>query len=263
MHPPPLHADRLRVGYGNHEVLRDVSVTLPAGKLTVVVGPNGCGKSTLLKSCARLVPLRGGTVILDGRDIHRLPTKAVARKLGLLPQAPSAPDGLLVSDLVALGRHPHRSLTRPWDGDDERAVARALALTRMDGFADEEVDALSGGQRQRAWIAMALAQDTEVLLLDEPTTYLDLATCIEVLELIRDLHRDHGKTVGVVLHDLLLAARYADETVVMRDGAVVAAGRPGEVFTVDLLRDVFGLDAVLLEDPVSDRPLIVPLGRSR
>ncbi|WP_075691218.1 ABC transporter ATP-binding protein [Corynebacterium sphenisci] len=257
-----LHANHVGVTYGDAAILPDVTATFPAGRLTAVVGPNGCGKSTLLKVCSRLLPARTGRVLLNGEDIHRLPTRRVAQLLGMLPQSPIAPEGLLVRDLVALGRHPHHSVTRQWSSADDAAIADALMLTHLGELAGIPVDELSGGQRQRAWIAMALAQDTPTLLLDEPTTYLDLATCIEVLELIVTLSRDRGKTVVVVLHDLLLTARYADEVLVMHEGRIVAQGHPREVFTVELLRRVFGLEAALLDDPAGDRPLIVPLGRA-
>ncbi|MBV7294663.1 ABC transporter ATP-binding protein [Corynebacterium sp. TAE3-ERU12] len=257
-----LHAAHVTVTYGKEAVLTDVTTTFPEGKLTAVVGPNGCGKSTLLKACSRLLPARSGQVLLNGDDLHRLPTRRVAQLLGMLPQSPVAPEGLSVRDLVALGRHPHHTVTRQWSSADDDAIADALMLTHLSELADAPVDELSGGQRQRAWIAMALAQDTPTLLLDEPTTYLDLATCIEVLELIVMLSRVRGKTVIVVLHDLLLTARYADEVLVMHEGRVVAKGHPREVFTVELLRQVFRLEAVLLDDPAGDRPLIVPLGRA-
>ncbi|HZZ51329.1 MAG TPA: ABC transporter ATP-binding protein [Pseudonocardia sp.] len=230
------------------------------GTVTAIIGPNGCGKSTLLRALARLLPARGGQVLLDGKQIERWPTREVAKILGLLPQTPVAPDGLTVSDLVSRGRHPHQAWYRQWSGDDESAVAQALGWTNMTEFADRAIDTLSGGQRQRAWISMALAQGTDLILLDEPTTFLDLAHQVEVLDLIERLHHEMGRTVVMVLHDLNLAARYASRLIAMRDGRIVAAGEPAEVLTADLLRAVFGLEAQIMVDPVAGTPLVVPIG---
>ncbi len=228
--------------------------------ITAVIGPNGCGKSTLLRALGRLLRPRGGEVLLDGRRIDRLPTREVARALGMLPQSPVAPEGLTVADLVTRGRHPHQAWFRQWSHDDEEVVAAAMAWTGVLDFEDRPVDALSGGQRQRAWIAMALAQGTDLLLLDEPTTHLDLAHAVDVLDLVDRLHHDRGRTVVMVLHDLNLAARYADHLVAMRDGRIVAQGPPREILTAELLADVFGLTATVLPDPVSDGVLVVPIG---
>jgi iron complex transport system ATP-binding protein len=227
----------------------------------MIVGANACGKSTLLRGLSRLLKPAGGTVTLDGKDIHSRPTKELARILGLLPQHPTAPDGILVRDLVGRGRYPHQGFFRSWSAGDDLAVQRALEATETLELAGRNVDELSGGQRQRVWIAMALAQETEVLLLDEPTTYLDLAHQVEVLDLITDLNRRRGTTVAIVLHDLNLAARYADHVIAMKGGRIVAEGTSADVVTEDLVRDVFGLDSRVLPDPISGTPLIIPLGR--
>ncbi|WP_018653839.1 ABC transporter ATP-binding protein [Actinomadura flavalba] len=259
--PGRLAARGVSVGYGDRTVIDGLDVTIPSGVVTAIIGPNGCGKSTLLRTLARLLRPSTGTVVLDGEDIGSLKTREVARKLGLLPQAPVAPEGLTVADLVARGRHPHQSWLRQWSSDDAAVVARALAMTGVSDLADRPVDALSGGQRQRVWISMTLAQGTDLLLLDEPTTYLDLAHAIDVLDLVDDLH-EAGRTVVMVLHDLNLAARYSDHLVVMRAGAILAQGHPRDVITAELLRDAFGLRARVIPDPVGDRPLIVPIGRT-
>jgi iron complex transport system ATP-binding protein len=256
-----LRASELRVGYGDSVVLDGLDVDVLDGTVTAVIGPNGCGKSTLLRALARLLPARHGQVLLDGRRIDRYPSREVARVLGVLPQTPVAPDGLTVADLVARGRHPHQTWYRQWSGDDETAVAEALRWTGMTEFAERTVDTLSGGQRQRVWISMALAQGTEILLLDEPTTFLDLAHQVDVLDLVERLHREMRRTVVMVLHDLNLAARYAGRLIAMRDGRIVADGRPEEVLTTDLLHTVFELDAQVITDPVAGTPLVVPVGR--
>lgn len=255
-----LAAENLTVGYGDRIIVDGLDLEIPTGVVTTVIGPNGCGKSTLLRTLGRLLKPKSGQVLLDGKAISSLKTKDVARTLGMLPQAPVAPEGLTVADLVARGRHPHQSWLRQWSSDDEGEVARALALTGVSELADRPVDQLSGGQRQRAWISMSLAQGTDILLLDEPTTYLDLAHSIEVLDLVDRLHEEMGRTVVMVLHDLNLAARYSDRLIVMSEGAVVAAGTPSEVISPELLLEVFGLEARVIEDPVADRPLIVPIG---
>ncbi|MGL5853180.1 MAG: ABC transporter ATP-binding protein [Phycicoccus sp.] len=256
-----LRADGLSLGYDDVEVVRDLSLSIPTGRITGVVGPNACGKSTVLRALARLLPVRGGRVVLDGEDIHRLPTREVARRLGMLPQTAIAPDGITVTDLVARGRYPHQSWFRQWSADDERAVAGALVATGIADLADRPVDSLSGGQRQRAWIAMALAQQTDILLLDEPTTFLDLAHQMEVLDLLESLNESDGRTIVMVLHDLNHAARYAHHLVALRGGQVVAQGDPAEVVTEKLVRDVLGLAVRVVPDPVTGTPLVVPLGR--
>ncbi|MEV6300534.1 ABC transporter ATP-binding protein [Actinoplanes sp. NPDC051861] len=256
-----LRGDHLSLGYSNIPVISDLSLTIADNRISAIIGPNGCGKSTLLKALGRLLRPSGGEVLLDGVRIDRMPTREVARVLGVLPQSPSAPDGLTVADLVMRGRHPHQSWFRQWSGDDEELVADALRWTGMLEYASRPVDALSGGQRQRAWISMALAQGTDLLLLDEPTTFLDLAHQIDVLDLIRRLHREKGRTVVMVLHDLSLAARYADVLIAMKDGEIVATGSPDEVLTPELLEKVFGLRAMVVPDPATGTPLVVPLPR--
>ncbi|USQ86392.1 ABC transporter ATP-binding protein [Streptomyces phaeoluteigriseus] len=256
-----LAASGVTVGYGGRIVIDDLDVAIPPGVMTTIIGPNGCGKSTLLRTLSRLLRPTSGTVVLDGEDIAKLRTRDVAKKLGLLPQAPVAPEGLTVSDLVARGRHPHQSWLRQWSSDDACVVERALAMTGVSDLADRPVDSLSGGQRQRVWISMTLAQGTDLLLLDEPTTYLDLAHAVDVLDLVDDLH-ESGCTVVMVLHDLNLATRYSDNLIVMRDGAIQAQGHPRDVITAELLNEAFGLRAQVIDDPVGDRPLIVPIGRT-
>ncbi|KRE82117.1 ABC transporter ATP-binding protein [Arthrobacter sp. Soil763] len=260
-----LRAEGVTLKYDQRTVIENLSAELPAGRVTMIVGANACGKSTLLRALARLLKPAGGTVTLDGRDIHSQPARDVARRLGLLPQHPTAPDGITVRDLVGRGRFPHQGLFRGWPAaetrDDADAVHRALSATGTLGLADRNVEQLSGGQRQRVWIAMALAQETEVLLLDEPTTFLDLAHQVEVLDLLTDLNRRRGTTVAIVLHDLNLAARYADHVIALKDGRIVAEGSPHSVVTEALVRDAFGLSAKVVRDPVAGTPLVVPLGR--
>ncbi|MFH9890988.1 ABC transporter ATP-binding protein [Streptomyces luteogriseus] len=256
-----LAARGVTVGYGGRAVIDELDVAIPPGVITTIIGPNGCGKSTLLKTLARLLKPARGAVVLDGEDIGRLRTRDVAKKLGLLPQTPLAPEGLTVADLVARGRHPHQSWLRQWSSDDADVVERALAMTGVSDLADRPVDALSGGQRQRVWISMTLAQGTDLLLLDEPTTYLDLAHALDVLDLVDDLH-ESGCTVVMVLHDLNLATRYSDNLVVMREGSILAQGHPRDVITAELLHEAFGLRARVIDDPVGDRPLVVPIGRT-
>ncbi len=256
-----LVADAVTIGYGDRVVVDELSVTVPDGRVTVVVGANACGKSTLLRGMARLLRPVAGSVLLDGEAIHRRSTREVAKVLGLLPQQPITPDGVTVVDLVGRGRHPHQGILGRWSADDERAVAEALAMTGTADLADRPVDELSGGQRQRVWVAMALAQGTDLLLLDEPTTYLDVAHQVEMLDLLADLNHRSGTTIVMVLHELNLAARYADHLVAMKDGRIVAEGTPGEVVTEATVREVFGLDNQVITDPVSGTPLVVPVGR--
>ncbi|QLH19633.1 ABC transporter ATP-binding protein [Streptomyces sp. Rer75] len=256
-----LAAKGVTVGYGGRNVIDGLDVAIPPGVITTIIGPNGCGKSTLLRTLTRLLKPSKGTVVLDGEDIVKLRTREVAKKLGLLPQAPVAPEGLTVADLVARGRHPHQSWLRQWSSDDAGVVERALAMTGVSDLADRPVDSLSGGQRQRVWISMTLAQGTDLLLLDEPTTYLDLAHAIDVLDLVDDLH-ESGCTVVMVLHDLNLATRYSDNLIVMRAGSILAQGHPRDVITAELLDEAFGLRAAVVDDPVGERPLIVPIGRT-
>ncbi|MDG4750571.1 MULTISPECIES: ABC transporter ATP-binding protein [Micromonospora] len=248
----------LVVGYEGRTVLDGLDLDLPADTFTVIVGPNACGKSTLLRTMARLLTPRRGAVLLDGAAIRDLPTRDVARRLGVLPQSPLVPEGITVADLVGRGRQPYQRWWRQWSAEDGRAVEEAMRLADVSALADRPVDTLSGGQRQRVWIAMTLAQDTDALLLDEPTTFLDLAHQVEVLDLLHRLRAERGRTVVAVLHDLNQAARYADHLIAMRDGAVVAAGKPREILTADLVRNVFGLDCVVVPCPVSGAPLVVP-----
>lgn len=253
-----LRAESVTVGYGEVPVVRDLSLDVVDGEVTTIIGPNGCGKSTLLRTMARLLKPTRGRVLLDGEPVHEMSTKDVARAMALLPQSPVAPEGLLVRDLVGRGRHPHQRWFRQWSPEDEQVVATALEMTDTADLRDRPLDQLSGGQRQRAWIAMTLAQDTDLLLLDEPTTYLDLAHQVEVLDLVTRLNRERGRTVVMVLHDLNLAARYSSRIVVMKDGAIVAEGTPSEVFTPELLHDTFGLTADVLPDPHTGLPIVVP-----
>ncbi|WP_030156916.1 ABC transporter ATP-binding protein [Streptomyces sp. NRRL S-244] len=253
-----LAASGLTLAYEDRVVVEDLDLAVPDGKVTVIVGPNACGKSTTLRALGRLLRPRAGAVLLDGAALSSLPTRRIAQTIGLLPQSPTAPEAITVADLVARGRQPHQRWWQQWSEADERAVADAMARTSVAGLADRPVDALSGGQRQRVWIAMALAQDTELLLLDEPTTFLDIAHQVEVLDLVRQLNHDRGRTVVAVLHDLNQAARYADHLVAMKAGRVVAQGPPSSVVTAELVREVFGLDAIVIPDPVTGSPLIVP-----
>jgi ABC-type cobalamin/Fe3+-siderophores transport system ATPase subunit len=253
-----LGAERLRVGYGDRPVLEGIDLRLPDGAITAIVGPNGCGKSTLLRSLGRVLSPAAGAVLLDGHPVHSMPTRHVARTLGLLPQSNVVPEQLTVRDLVERGRFPHRGAFSRWTSGDQEAVDEALAATGTHELADRVVDELSGGQRQRAWIAMVLAQQTPILLLDEPTTYLDLAHRLEVLRLLRSLNTTREVTVAMVLHDLDEACRYADHLVAMHDGVVVAEGAPNEVVTPDLVHAVFGVECLTIPDPVSGTPLVIP-----
>lgn len=256
-----LVVEDLELGYGGRTVVESLDLVVPPAKITCIVGANACGKSTLLRSMSRLLTPRSGHVLLDGKDVHRLPAKQLARTLGLLPQSPIAPEGIVVADLVGRGRHPHQRVLSRWSREDDAAVADALAATNTTELAERHVDELSGGQRQRVWIAMALAQQTDVLLLDEPTTFLDVSHQIEVLDLLTDLNRSRGTTIVMVLHDLNLAARYADYLVAIAAGDVYAAGDPSDVLTTETVRAVFGLDSHVISDPVSGKPLMLPLGR--
>ena len=258
---PELRATGLTLAYGDRTVVADLDLTVPPGRITAIVGANACGKSTLLRALARLLAPRHGAVHLEGRALHSLPTRELAQHLGILPQSPVAPEGLTVVDLVSRGRAPHQTWWRQWSTADERAVRDALDATGMTEHADRTVDELSGGQRQRAWLAMAVAQDTPVLLLDEPTTYLDLTHQIDVLDLVTDLNRDRKRTVVMVLHDLNQACRYADHVVAMKAGRIVAEGTPAEVITEETVTDVFALRCRVTVDPVSDTPMVLPLGR--
>lgn len=256
-----LAVEGLTLGYGDRTVIESLDLLVPPGQVTAVIGANACGKSTLLRSMSRLLAPKKGHVLLDGKEVHRMPPKALARTLGLLPQSPVAPEGITVADLVGRGRHPHQRLLARWNADDDAAVAAALDATETAGLAERSVDELSGGQRQRVWIAMALAQQTDLLLLDEPTTFLDVSHQVEVLDLLTDLNRSRGTTIVMVLHDLNLAGRYADHLVAMADGKILAAGTPAEVLTEDTVRAVYGLENRVITDPASGKPLVLPLGR--
>ncbi|CUY13081.1 Probable siderophore transport system ATP-binding protein YusV [Serratia marcescens] len=256
-----LHASYLKLGYDNKIIADDLSVAIPDGAFTVIVGPNACGKSTLLRALCRLLKPSAGEVMLDGKNISNFATKALARELGLLPQTSIAPDSITVADLVSRGRYPHQSLLKQWTQADKQAVEAAMAATNVSQLADRSVDELSGGQRQRVWVAMALAQQTPLLLLDEPTTYLDIAHQIELLDLFRQLNREHGQTLIAVLHDLNHACRYADHIIAMRDGKIVAEGKPAEIITAELVERVFGMPCMIIDDPLSHTPLVIPRGR--
>ncbi|MGG7610666.1 ABC transporter ATP-binding protein [Streptomyces sp. ZG43] len=256
-----LTAEELTLGYADRTVIDSLDLAVEPGRITVIVGANACGKSTLLRSMSRLLAPRAGRVLLDGRQVHRFPAKELARTMGLLPQSPLAPEGITVSDLVGRGRHPHQGVFSRWSREDDAAVASALEATRTEELAERAVDELSGGQRQRVWIAMALAQQTDLLLLDEPTTFLDVSHQVEVLDLLTDLNATRGTTIVMVLHDLNLAARYADHLIALADGRLHAQGAPSEVLTEETVRAVFGLESRIIEDPVSGRPLMLPVGR--
>ncbi|MHA4816961.1 ABC transporter ATP-binding protein [Streptomyces aculeolatus] len=249
------------LAYDSRVVAEHLSVAVPDSSFTVVVGPNACGKSTLLRALARMLKPRTGAVLLDGESIGTLPARKVARTLGLLPQSSVAPDGITVGDLVARGRYPHQGLLRQWSREDERVVQESMAATGVGELADRYVDELSGGQRQRVWIAMALAQQTPLLLLDEPTTYLDIQHQIDVLDLCAELHETQGRTLVAVLHDLNHAARYATHLIAMRDGQVVAEGAPGDIVDAELVERVFGLKCQVIDDPETGTPLVVPAAR--
>jgi iron complex transport system ATP-binding protein len=254
---------KLTLAYDGNVIIQGLDLAIPQGQITTLVGPNGCGKSTLLRGMARLLKPKEGVVYLEGDAIAHLPTKELAKRLGILPQSPTAPEGLTVRELVAQGRYPHQNWLQQWSKEDELKVEEAIATTHLHEFANRPLDTLSGGQRQRAWIAMALAQDTDILLLDEPTTYLDLAHQIEVLDLLHDLNTQQGKTVIMVLHDLNQACRYADQIVALRSGMVYAQGQPQAVMTETLVREVFGLDSRIIRDPVVGTPLCIPISRVR
>ncbi|WP_400993822.1 ABC transporter ATP-binding protein [Agromyces sp. GXQ0307] len=256
-----LVAEGVSLGYDGRRVIDDLDLAIPPGRITAIVGPNACGKSTLLRGLARLHPLEAGRVVLDGRDVARMPRRALARRVGVLPQSSVAPDGVRVADLVARGRFPHQGWFGRHSSDDDAVVAEALAATGIRDLAQRPIEELSGGQRQRVWIAMVLAQQTDLVLLDEPTTFLDVAHQLELLDLLTALNRERGTTVVMVLHELNLAARYADHLVVMSAGRIVAEGDPNAVLTARTVREAFGLESHVIADPVSGSPLVVPIGR--
>ncbi|MCQ6554063.1 ABC transporter ATP-binding protein [Streptomyces sp. C10-9-1] len=258
-----LTAEQVTLAYDQRVIAENLSVEIPDNSFTVIVGPNACGKSTLLRALSRMLRPTRGRVLLDGQAIHALPARKVARTLGLLPQSSVAPDGITVADLVARGRYPHQGLLRQWSPQDERIVQESMAATGVRELGERYVDELSGGQRQRVWIAMALAQQTPLLLLDEPTTFLDIQHQLEVLDLCADLHESQGRTLVAVLHDLNQAARYATHLIALRDGRVVAEGPPGDVVTAELVEHVFRVRSQIIEDPESGTPLVVPVARAR
>ncbi|MCY1143602.1 ABC transporter ATP-binding protein [Actinoplanes sp. Pm04-4] len=260
--PTRLQVESATIGYDKRVISRDLSVAIPDESFTVIVGPNACGKSTLLRGLSRLLRPSAGQVVLDGADINSFRTKEVARRVGLLPQTSIAPDGITVADLVARGRYPYHGFMRQWTADDERAVRNAMDAAAVTGLSSRLVDELSGGQRQRVWVAMALAQHTDILLLDEPTTFLDITHQIELLELFTDLNQA-GRTLVAVLHDLNHAARFGTHLIAMKDGRIVAEGTPEKIVTAELVEEVFGLRCLVVADPVAGTPHVVPLGRDR
>lgn len=257
--PVRLSAEALTLAYDARTISEDLDVHIHTGRFTVIVGPNACGKSTLLRALSRLLKPATGTVLLDGKDIHSYPSKEVARRLGLLPQSSVAPFGITVTDLVSRGRFPHQRMLQQWSDGDEEAVLSALTATGVLDLADRVVDELSGGQRQRVWLSMVLAQETDIMLLDEPTTYLDIAHQVEVLDLCRRLNREHGRTLVAVLHDLNHAFRYADHIIAMKDGEVLASGTPDEMADPALIEEVFNLKSIIIRDPIYNAPIVVPL----
>lgn len=256
-----LHGERLTLGYGKQTVVENLSVSIPDGEFTAIIGPNGCGKSTLLRSLSRLMAPQHGQVWLDGEHIQRYATKEVARRIGLLAQNASAPGDISVQELVSRGRYPHQPLFTRWRKEDDDAVRNAMQATGIENLAAQPVDTLSGGQRQRAWIAMVLAQETSIMLLDEPTTWLDISHQIDLLELLSSLNRDQGYTLAAVLHDLNQACRYATHLIALREGKIVAEGAPREIVTAELIEAIYGLRCIIIDDPVAHTPLVVPLGR--
>lgn len=254
-------AEQIYAGYDQKTVVQGVSLSIPSNQISVIIGANACGKSTLLKTLARLIKPTAGTITLDGKPLGKIPPKQLARVLGLLPQSPIVPEGISVADLVGRGRFPHQSMFRGWTKKDYEAVAEAMEIMNITELANRNIDELSGGQRQRVWIAMALAQQTDILFLDEPTTFLDITYQVEILDLLTDLNRKRGTTIVMVLHDINLSARYADYMFALRNGQLVAEGEPSKVITSGLIKDVFGLDCTVIKDPVSGSPFVVPIGR--
>lgn len=256
-----LHGDSLTLGYGKKIIAESLSVTIPDGHFTAIIGPNGCGKSTLLRTLSRLMTPQEGSVWLDGELIQNYASKEVARRIGLLAQNATTPGDITVQELVSRGRYPHQPLFTRWRKEDEQAVSRAMIATGITDLANRSVDTLSGGQRQRVWIAMVLAQETSIMLLDEPTTWLDIGHQIDLLELLSELNREKGYTLAAVLHDLNQACRYATHLIALRDGKIVAQGAPKEIVTAELIEAIYGLRCTIIDDPVAQTPLVVPLGR--
>ncbi|MGV8851629.1 MAG: ABC transporter ATP-binding protein [Rhodoglobus sp.] len=257
-----MRADNVTLNYGGRDIVSNVSLAIPGGKITVIVGANACGKSTLLRGLSRLLRPTSGRVMLDGRDIHSVPSKEVARVVGILPQSPIAPEGITVRDLVARGRYPHQGWFQQWSPADDVAVEQALVATDTAQLASRRIEELSGGQRQRVWIAMALSQDPDILLLDEPTTFLDVRHQLDALDVLANLNRERGTTIVMVLHELNLAARYAEHMVLMGEGKILAEGAPADVVTAERMREAFGLEAQIIADPVSHSPMVIPVGRA-
>lgn len=258
-----LAAKDLTLGYGETIIIDDLDIAIPKGEITVLIGGNGCGKSTLLRSLARLLKPKSGTVILNGEDIAKMKTKEIAQRLAILPQSPVTPEGLTVYELVKQGRHPYRGFIKQWSKADEDAVHQALESTNMLHLKDRSVDSLSGGQRQRAWIALTLAQQTDIILLDEPTTYLDMTHQIDVLDLLFDLNEQNGHTIIMVLHDLNLASRYAHHIVALKDKKIFAQGKPEEIITSKLVQEVFQMKCNISHDPLFGTPMCIPHGKGR
>ncbi|WP_438825248.1 ABC transporter ATP-binding protein [Bacillus sp. JJ1609] len=256
-------AEKLTLSYGDSIIIKELDIEIPKGEITVFIGGNGCGKSTLLRSIARLLKPQAGSILLEGEAISKLSTKEIARKMAILPQSPTAPEGLTVLQLVKQGRYPYQSWLKQWSEEDEAKVTNALAATGIDHLKDRTVDSLSGGQRQRAWIAMTLAQDTDIILLDEPTTYLDMTHQIEILDLLYELNEKEGRTILMVLHDLNLACRYAHNIVAIKDQKIFAQGKPEVVINCGLVKNVFGMECEVTVDPLFGTPLCIPYGKGR
>lgn len=254
-------AEQLVAGYDHKTVIHGIDLVIPSNKISVIIGANGCGKSTLLKTLARLIKPISGQVTVDGKPISKIPPKKLARIIGMLPQSPIVPEGISVADLVGRGRFPHQSMFSGWSKKDYEAVAEAMEIMNITEFANHDIDELSGGQRQRVWIAMALAQQTDILFLDEPTTFLDITYQVEILDLLTDLNRKHGTTIMMVLHDINLSARYADHIFAMHEGKLVAEGTPSAVITSTMVKDIFGLNCTVIQDPLCGSPMVVPRGR--
>ncbi len=258
-----LQTEKLTLSYGDTIIIKELNLTIPKGEITIFIGGNGCGKSTLLRSIARLLKPEEGMVLLDGKNIAKLPTKEVAKKLSILPQAPDSPEGLSVLQLVKQGRYPYQNWVKQWTKEDEWHVMNALASTSLIEFKDKAIDELSGGQRQRAWIAMTLAQNTDIILLDEPTTYLDMAHQIDILDLLYDLNEKEKRTIVMVLHDINLACRYAHNLVAIRNQQIIAQGKPNDIVNAKLVQQVFDMQCVVTVDPIVGTPLCIPYGKSR
>lgn len=258
MNQHELIVKELQTGYGENTVINELSLMIPSNKISVIIGANGCGKSTLLKSLSRLLKPKRGAILLDDKSVNNYSSRDIARTLGLLPQSPVIPEGITVADLVSRGRYPYQKMFQGMTSEDYKAVEEALELMEISDLADVSVDELSGGQRQRVWIAMSLAQDTDILLLDEPTTFLDIAYQVDILEKLTELNRKKGTTIVMILHDINLSAKYANHLIAMKKGAVVAAGTPAEIVTEDIMKEIYDLDCIVCKDPLCDTPYIIP-----